>query len=999
VVRLSSPARAAFALLLTVGLLTGCGSTNKSWLARGYQNTHALFNGYYHADLRYREAVKSAEQQYIPPAEGFIPLVDGTDGADFDQISSATFSSAAPLASVPLPDAQSGMSNSGAAFGGQNGGPSGGGFPGATGRAAELPGTLNQPSGVNTVPAANAQRGPQASLFTSDVTAFTNWGPGGSKATTAAGLLDESMRKCEYMIFKRPNSNWVDDSRLLMAKCAFQLRNYGFALQNLDYILATFPKSDLTQEVLLWQAKINYQYENNLTSRAQLQKALATPGGDREIRLTCALLLAQLLTRDGETNKAIAVLDDNLELLRTRKDKCRVNYLLGQLYDARGNYTAAYTHFTEAAKVNYSTLMSFRSQLALINLQIKYQPDVERGQQLRRELAQMARQGRFSDFHDQIEYQLGLQALKEKNIPAAEKHLLTSLAKNDPKANPEQRTTTYYELGRMYFYSQSRLDRAQAYFDSAVRTAKPESRDYRRIQAYAKSLKDYIRYREQAAAADSLLALSKLSEGELAREVNESLEREDELREQAAALAEARAAQAATAERNRQNDAALRGPADPTGLGIGEFYFDNAASVARGKAEFARLWGKRPNVDNWRRGRSISNLPLAPDEDTLASAQPAVAAVQGKAERRAAALAKVPRTPEQVAKQEATLADGLYGLAQVFSEQLQMPDSARRVHEQILRRFGAGSEVAPRSLYALYRLGSASKDPKAPGYADQLIENFPNSPFTRLARQQRAGSSLIVEVGDFESGYSTAFGLYARGDFSTSSSLSGFLLGQYASHPDAAKLVYLHALALGRQGLTDSLRVGLEQLLAAYPTSTLAAQARLTLEALKTGVTGKAKLDPLPGQDLPKPNLGPTRATLTPDADLDRAFVSSRAPGEKVFALLLVDQSVSPPDPLRELFEKFNVVKYAGRSLTTSVFTTLDKHLVYVSQFDNYASGKAYLDAVLKDPALSRWLPQPEERIMLATATNFRIAFTQRRFNDYVRYYRAHIAQWLTERP
>jgi hypothetical protein len=39
------------------------------------------------------------------------------------------------------------------------------------------------------------------------------------------------------------------------------------------------------------------------------------------------------------------------------------------------------------------------------------------------------------------------------------------------------------------------------------------------------------------------------------------------------------------------------------------------------------------------------------------------------------------------------------------------------------------------------------------------------------------------------------------------------------------------------------------------------------------------------------------------------------------------------------------------------------------------------------------------ERIMLATATNFRIAFTQRRFNDYVRYYRAHIAQWLTERP
>jgi hypothetical protein len=92
-------------------------------------------------------------------------------------------------------------------------------------------------------------------------------------------------------------------------------------------------------------------------------------------------------------------------------------------------------------------------------------------------------------------------------------------------------------------------------------------------------------------------------------------------------------------------------------------------------------------------------------------------------------------------------------------------------------------------------------------------------------------------------------------------------------------------------------------------------------------------------------------------------------------------------------------VKYAGRSLTTSVFTTLDKHLVYVSQFDNYASGKAYLDAVLKDPALSRWLPQPEERIMLATATNFRIAFTQRRFNDYVRYYRANIAQWLTERP
>lgn len=67
-----------WALILVIGLL-GCGAERNNALARSWHTFVSYFNGYYHAEQRFRQAQREIELQTPDPTEGFIriyPLID-----------------------------------------------------------------------------------------------------------------------------------------------------------------------------------------------------------------------------------------------------------------------------------------------------------------------------------------------------------------------------------------------------------------------------------------------------------------------------------------------------------------------------------------------------------------------------------------------------------------------------------------------------------------------------------------------------------------------------------------------------------------------------------------------------------------------------------------------------------------------------------------------------------------------------------------------------------
>ncbi len=69
--------RALLGLMLAT--LAGCSQTKETFIPRTYHSFVSLFNGYYHANERYKEALDQIEDQYVVPQEGLIPILDAED--------------------------------------------------------------------------------------------------------------------------------------------------------------------------------------------------------------------------------------------------------------------------------------------------------------------------------------------------------------------------------------------------------------------------------------------------------------------------------------------------------------------------------------------------------------------------------------------------------------------------------------------------------------------------------------------------------------------------------------------------------------------------------------------------------------------------------------------------------------------------------------------------------------------------------------------------------
>ncbi len=798
--------------------------------------------------------------------------------------------------------------------------------------------------------------------------------PSLEEAKSGFADFDEVVKKCDVIIFKHRKkkdqeplvdwifkyNNWVDDARILIGKAWFTKQNYILAQQNFSYVLTAFPKSKNRPEAYLWLAKTQLANDNAIGAKQTLDKMFKEEVSIKpKIQAEAQKIYAMLSIYDKDLDKAIIALEDALMYQKGKKEKAKIHYLLGQLYEAKGAYPQSIENFQKVVRMNPSNQMVFNALVNVNKVNVKYLPEGSDMSEQAKAFKKLAKDVKYEEFKDQIYYELAMLELKQKNKDKAIEYL--KLSTQSSKSNTSQKSLSYYALGKLYFEDKN-FQLAQSYYDTAATTVTNKSPYYDEIKTVSAVLKDYVKYTQTIQRNDSLLALSKLSEEQLNQYIDNLIEQEKKKKE-----IQEKQQQAAA-----NNMDYMRDINQPNAAG---FYFDNQQIVASGKTEFRRFWGDRKNEDNWRRSNKEQTFDNNPEDENNNNT---VADLSDPKKAREAYLKNIPKTDSAKIALNKQIQEAYFELGNIYAYKLNVPDSAISNWKTLIQRF-PNSDYIPKAAYSLYTLLNKINQPSEANYYKNLItQNYPNSDFDKLVRGEKILEANALPQ-EFLEAYNGVVGAYNNQQYQITINMSNHILKSFPTNYLTPKLFYMKFMSYGYLGQKDSLKSGLQYLVKNYPDDPTANTAKKTL----------ALMD---GKD---PNANTTNNNNTfdpqnnPNDEKTIAFNKDVKPKEQIYVIFFIDQKKVNLNELKVEISNFNKANFSEANLSSLVFSYQGTHhLGQVQTFPTLKEADRYIQLIKSEEKFKNWLgDNPNESICFMTMANFRLAYGQKKMKDYFDFY------------
>lgn len=797
------------------------------------------------------------------------------------------------------------------------------------------------------------------------------------QAKTFGSNFEKAIEKAETALQKHnhKDNHYFDDLRFLIGRSWFYKRNYTLAIKNFEHVIKTYPDSKIIPDVYLWMAKAHFMDDNGTVAAKLLEDKVGKLPLKKRHQGELALLKAQMLLEERKYEDVVRTLNANKEAIRGATNRARAHYLLGQIYTDQKSTTRAYENYKLVTKLNTDYELIFNARLNMAKLLISSQEGTADNVKLRRLLKKMLRDEKNVDYKDRIYYEIAMLDLKNNNRPGAIDNLKNSIAYNT--GNLRQKALSYYKVGQIYFYDLKDFPKAQVYFDSASVAITRDAPEYREISTISATLKEFVGFSKAIVLQDSLLRLSKLDDKALESYVDGVIAAEKKRKEEAEAKQ--------LEELNRLNDPNLFNQVDQGGPAkrSGDFYFDTPDLVNSGRVEFDQKWGQRKNEDNWRRKTKAIQVADIGEEGSTGPAEIKPEDIEKYGSKEKAQMIKmVPRTDEERDVAETKLIEAMYGLGQVYGTKLNIPDSALAVYTRLITRF-PDADYALRSRYAIYVIHKdKGRGDEAQAMADKICGQFPTSRYCRYCRGEKYEEESKSMFEDFASAYAALMETYQRKDYATCMDFSNFIATTFPESNGMPEVLMIRGKAFGYTGQRDSLRSIYTFIKANFPDSDVIPEVTRTLQLMdgaKTGENGTGAVVPRAvGPGFPGNNADPRYAGFTSDVK----------PGEKVFVIMLIKKEKIANDKLQIMLNDFHSKFYQANRLNVSVLLYKNEyHLPYITQFDDWKAAMSYIRSASQEDDISALFNQPEEKMLVISAANFRTAYGKKRLEDYMVYY------------
>lgn len=711
-----------------------------------------------------------------------------------------------------------------------------------------------------------------------------------SDTKSVAQDLDKVVEKLARVINLHRAADWVDDSYLLMGKAQYVKQDFEQAQKVFEYFVDEMnpaykksgyktnkkksgkskssksrkkkskrkkkkksrkKKKDSKQEIatvshttfhakgsqedwntynegLLWMAK-TYMERDKWASAYYLLTRLKNENLSDKLKRELAKTTAYYYLKQKKYGDAIKPMHDAFILTKKKKDKARLAFILGQIYETLNNQKDAYAIYKTIEKLNPDYELEFNTKLKILK---NYSGTSDK--YALKEIKKLLKEEKYEEYQDKIYYTMAEIMLKRNNIDKAITYLNKSISKN--KNNPALKAETYYKLGNINFDNQDYIS-SKLYYDSTLMSLDKKDERYTDIKNLSDNLKGIAKDLQTIALQDSLIKISKMSKDEqmelaltIKKKELEEKRKKEEQKKQSNTISERMGVQAP----------GIMGMApgkSPKRLKKSSFFAYNPTAVKAGIEEFKKKWGVMRLEDNWRRSnKNDSNYEDEEadiDEDNLTLSKNEVNTI----------LRDVPKTPDQLEQANTKIIMAMIDLGGLYRDKLNNYKKSVEILEELFNRYSDFDNECKALYYLQFSYKDLNEFSKGEEIVKKMSGKYPDCIYTKILTNPDFVNSNKNKVNLKEIYYQDIFKLYKKGDYKTAfAKITNASADIKKDKKYKIKMDFLNAKLLGKLKGKNEYILALEDFIKQYPNTPESISAKETLRFLKGDKDAFSKL-------------------------------------------------------------------------------------------------------------------------------------------------------------
>ncbi len=611
--------------------------------------------------------------------------------------------------------------------------------------------------------------------------------------------LDAVVKRANTIAIEKYESNWLDDSYLLLADAEYLKGDFYNAIEYYSYVGQTFKKEKKNKlKAYLGQVKSDFALNLNQEADSVLNMAVALKYKYKRDEVAAAQ--AKLAIIKNDIKGAIKHLKNAVSFSKDAYQKTRWRYILAQLQEIDGDTKSASVNYAKIAKSNAAFEMAFNANLSKIR--ISENADGKTFDKIAT-LKKLLKEDKNRQLKDQIYFQIAKAYQEKKDYETATTYYTT--AAHTIPGTAKQKGLTYLKLAELNFETLKDYTNAQLYYDSTLKFLPKDYPNYTSISTKASNLKYLAERLIIIENQKNRLYLATLSEEQIELQVD-SLFAEIEKSKIKAPTDETSPQLVSINDFSSANKTA------------GTFYFYNDAALGKGYSEFKRRWGNRKLTDNWR--ISSENMISSAEKDSNSDNDGADVAIV-EFENRDSVKAKLVRTiPYSLeAKQTANdkISTALYEIALFYKDVLKDENESVEAFQAIIQNFPEDKNLA-NIYYQLYRLSAESNPEQSAKFKQKILSQFPNSVYAKAISEPNFGKEREFRLSVLKSEYASVYQLYKDKKYNEVLSQLNSLKPRYTGFKEIeSTFAYLESLTIGHTQKTPVFLASLNQIIRTYP--------------------------------------------------------------------------------------------------------------------------------------------------------------------------------------
>ena len=767
---------------------------------------------------------------------------------------------------------------------------------------------------------------------------------------------------------------------LLMGKAQFQMGQFEEAAATFSYMARLYKGEPLMSGMArAWLAKsyteLGWHYDAEDVIRNMSRDSMhfrAVKDWD--------YTYANYYIRQADYQKAIPYLKKAIGHERRKAQRAREWYLMGQIQNLLGNQQEAYDAFKHVIRCSPPYELEFNARIAQTEVLAR-----NNGRQMISKLKRMATDDNNAEYLDQVYYAIG-------NIFLAQGDTLEAMGayeKGNQKAirNGIEKGVLLLTLGNIYWEREKFTD-AQRCYGEAIGLLDKERRDYEELSQRSKVLDELVPYTEAVHLQDSLLQLALMPEVERNKAIDrviDALKKKEREELDAQLEAEANASQPQI----QRQSSPLSTPVDQKK--DGSWYFYNPTAVSQGKTTFLREWGKRENVDNWRRSNQtvvrMPSLEDAENDDTKDETQgDSIAAHEDSTaldpHKREYYLVQIPFTEEQQAACHGIIKDGLFHAGIILKDKMERLPLSERYLCRLTTDYPdyEHSDEAWYHLWLLYsRLG---RHAKAAECLTNLKQRYPGSEWTLLISDPYYAENARFGEQIEDSLYGATYDAFKASQYNVVRQNAALSATRFPQGANRDKFLFVSGLSMLNEGDGDGCMEQLKEVVEKYPESEVSKLAGMIIKGVQDGRRlhgGKFDIGDVWTQ---------REITLTADSAISDTLSIDRN-DHYLFMLVYNPDSLNQNQLLFEL-ARYNFTNFLVRNFEIQIDQDHELNRMMVSGFQSYDEALQYARMLYANETLRAHIAGTMH--LIVSEKNLPILGTRLSYDDYRLFYERELA-------